>query len=68
MEAIFKRESSSGQMKYKPESRVLSCFVGLALLVSGLFIYGFTALRTHFIVVSHPFNALIFPFSVSRKY
>jgi len=49
MEAIF---NSGKAKKYKPESRVLSCFVGLALLVSGLFVYGFTALRTHFIVVS----------------
>jgi hypothetical protein len=54
MEAIFKRDSASGQMNYKPESRLISCAVGGTLLVGGLFMYGFTALRTHFIVVSRP--------------
>jgi hypothetical protein len=53
MEAIFKRDAASGQIKYKPESRLISCAVGGTLLVGGLFIYGFTALRTHFMVVSH---------------
>jgi hypothetical protein len=52
MEAIFKRDAASGQMKYKPESRLISCAVGGTLLVGGLFMYGFTALRTHFMVVS----------------
>ncbi|RAR00766.1 MFS general substrate transporter [Stemphylium lycopersici] len=50
MEAIFKRDVASGQIKYKPESRLLSCFVGGTLLVGGLFMYGFTATRTHFMV------------------
>ena len=50
MEAIFKRDTTSGQMKYKPESRLVSCLVGGTLLVGGLFMYGFTATRTHFMV------------------
>ncbi|KAH7353135.1 major facilitator superfamily domain-containing protein [Pyrenochaeta sp. MPI-SDFR-AT-0127] len=50
MEAIFKRNEASGQMKYKPESRMISCIVGGTLLVGGLFMYGFTALKVHFMV------------------
>lgn len=50
MEAIFKRDTASGQIKYRPESRLISCLVGGTLLVGGLFMYGFTATRTHFMV------------------
>ncbi|OAL46922.1 MFS general substrate transporter [Pyrenochaeta sp. DS3sAY3a] len=50
MDAVFKRDSQSGQLKYKPESRLISCIPGGILLVGGLFMYGFTALRTHFMV------------------
>jgi hypothetical protein len=60
MEAIFKRDAASGQLKHNPESRLITCIVGGILLVGGLFMYGFTALRTHFMVVSliqHQFQA-----------
>lgn len=50
MEAIFKKDQSTGKAKYKPESRLLSCIVGGALTAGGLFLYGFSALRTHFMV------------------
>lgn len=50
MEAIFKRDVTTGKMNYQPESRLLSCIVGIALMVGGLFMYGFSATRTHFIV------------------
>lgn len=50
MQAIFKRDEASGQMKYKPESRIISCVVGGTLLVGGLFMYGFTAVKVHFMV------------------
>ncbi|KAF2021283.1 MFS general substrate transporter [Aaosphaeria arxii CBS 175.79] len=50
MEMIFKKDTTTGQMKYKPESRLLSCIVGGILSVGGLFMYGFSAMRTHYIV------------------
>ena len=75
MDAIFKRDTTTGKMMYQPESRcvtgifgcleretltdyfrLLSCGVGVALMVGGLFMYGFTALRTHFIVVCDPLH------------
>jgi hypothetical protein len=51
MDVIFKK-NEAGHTKYKPESRLISCAVGGLLAVGGLFLYGFSALRTHFIVVS----------------
>lgn len=72
MDAVFKRDSQSGPTKHKPESRyttqmnesqlfvnslrLISCIPGGVLLVGGLFMYGFTALKTHFMVVSGPLN------------
>lgn len=50
MDAIFKRDSTTGKMMYQPESRLLSCVVGITLMSGGLFMYGFSALRTHFMV------------------
>ncbi|ORX96960.1 major facilitator superfamily domain-containing protein [Clohesyomyces aquaticus] len=50
MEAVFKKHDSTGQAGWKPESRLISCVVGGLLTVCGLFIYGFSALKTHFIV------------------
>ncbi|KAF2113518.1 major facilitator superfamily domain-containing protein [Lophiotrema nucula] len=49
MDALFKRDEA-GKATYRPESRLISCIVGTALVVGGLFMYGFSALRAHFIV------------------
>ncbi|KAH7130930.1 major facilitator superfamily domain-containing protein [Dactylonectria macrodidyma] len=50
MEFIFKKGGPDAHKNFKAESRVLSCVVGVLLCFAGLFIYGFTALKTHFIV------------------
>ncbi|KAF2193839.1 MFS general substrate transporter [Zopfia rhizophila CBS 207.26] len=50
MEAIFKKDSPNGQKKFKPESRLLSAVPGVVLTTGGLFMYGFSASRAHFIV------------------
>ncbi|KAF2734368.1 MFS general substrate transporter [Polyplosphaeria fusca] len=54
MDAVFKKSdtpsTTSSKPAYKPESRLLSCIIGTLLTSSGLFIYGFSALRTHFMV------------------
>ncbi|KAF2791820.1 MFS general substrate transporter [Melanomma pulvis-pyrius CBS 109.77] len=50
MEAIFTRDNLNGKVKYQPESRLLSCIIGGTLTVGGLFMYGFSAGKTHFIV------------------
>ncbi|KAF2269445.1 MFS general substrate transporter [Lojkania enalia] len=50
MDAIFKKNGPEAKKNYKPESRLLSCIVGGALSIGGLFMYGFSALRTHFMV------------------
>lgn len=34
-------------------NRIISCVVGGTLLVGGLFMYGFTAVKVHFMVVSY---------------
>ncbi|KAF1809111.1 MFS general substrate transporter [Eremomyces bilateralis CBS 781.70] len=47
LDIIYKRQV---QGDYKPESRLLSAFPGALLVAVGLFIYGFSALKTHFIV------------------
>ncbi|RSM05035.1 hypothetical protein CEP52_006542 [Fusarium oligoseptatum] len=45
---IYRRHIKSEN--YKTESRLISAFAGALLVGSGLLIYGFTALKTHFIV------------------
>ncbi|KAF2467807.1 MFS general substrate transporter [Lindgomyces ingoldianus] len=50
METIFKKDAATGQVKYKPESRLISCIIGAIVTAGGLFLYGFTALKTHFII------------------
>ncbi|RSM18091.1 hypothetical protein CDV31_003013 [Fusarium ambrosium] len=45
---IYRRQIKSES--YKTESRLISAFAGALLVGSGLLIYGFTALKTHFIV------------------
>ncbi|PVH71962.1 MFS general substrate transporter [Cadophora sp. DSE1049] len=50
MQAVFSKDGPEGRKKYKPESRLLSCVPGLILSTGGLLMYGFSALKTHFIV------------------
>ncbi|KAM0420339.1 hypothetical protein ACHAPT_011881, partial [Fusarium lateritium] len=45
---IYRKQIKSGN--YRTESRLISAFSGALLVGSGLLIYGFTALKTHFIV------------------
>ncbi|RMJ16370.1 hypothetical protein CDV36_003943 [Fusarium kuroshium] len=45
---IYRRQIKSES--YKTESRLISAFAGALLVGTGLLIYGFTALKTHFIV------------------
>ncbi|BCS29531.1 MFS transporter [Aspergillus puulaauensis] len=49
LEYVYKRQMRS-EKGYNPESRLVSAFPGALILTAGLFIYGFTALRVHFIV------------------
>ncbi|KAH7274775.1 major facilitator superfamily domain-containing protein [Fusarium solani] len=45
---IYRKQIKSEN--YRAESRLISAFAGALLVGSGLLIYGFTALKTHFIV------------------
>ncbi|RTE81569.1 hypothetical protein BHE90_003879 [Fusarium euwallaceae] len=46
---VIYRRQIKGE-NYKTESRLISAFAGALLVGTGLLIYGFTALKTHFIV------------------
>ncbi|EEH48212.2 uncharacterized protein PADG_04296 [Paracoccidioides brasiliensis Pb18] len=46
---IYKRQTRPDHI-YNPESRLVPAFPGALLLVAGLFLYGFSALKYHFIV------------------
>ncbi|OJJ03159.1 hypothetical protein ASPVEDRAFT_84613 [Aspergillus versicolor CBS 583.65] len=49
LDYVYQRQMRS-EKGYNPESRLVSAFPGALVLAAGLFIYGFTALRVHFIV------------------
>ncbi|KEZ46565.1 hypothetical protein SAPIO_CDS0361 [Scedosporium apiospermum] len=51
LNAIYSRQMKKEGKPYKAESRLVAGFPGALLVAIGLFIYGFTALKTHFIVV-----------------
>ncbi|OAQ70981.1 MFS multidrug transporter [Pochonia chlamydosporia 170] len=46
---IYKREINKNK-EYKPETRLISAFPGAFCASAGLFLYGFSVLKTHFMV------------------
>ncbi|KAG5288726.1 MFS membrane transporter [Histoplasma capsulatum G186AR] len=46
---IYERQTRPDK-RYNPESRLVPAFPGALLIVAGLFLYGFSALKYHFIV------------------
>ncbi|KAL2870826.1 MFS transporter [Aspergillus lucknowensis] len=49
LDVVYQRQMRS-EKGYNPESRLVVAFPGALILTAGLFIYGFTALRVHFVV------------------
>lgn len=52
LELVYARAMAKGHDAYKAESRLICAFPGAFCVTAGLFIYGFSAGRTHFMVVS----------------
>ncbi|EDN07889.1 predicted protein [Histoplasma mississippiense (nom. inval.)] len=48
---IYERQTRPDR-RYNPESRLVPAFPGALLIVAGLFLYGFSALKYHFIVLA----------------
>ncbi|KAK4087750.1 hypothetical protein PCL_01543 [Purpureocillium lilacinum] len=64
LDIVYRRQIQ--KKEYKSETRLISAFPGAIFVSTGLFIYGFTALRTHFIVPL--IGMLIFSFGMTNTY
>ncbi|UNI16053.1 hypothetical protein JDV02_002528 [Purpureocillium takamizusanense] len=64
LEIVYRRQIK--KKEYKLETRLISAFPGAMFVSAGLFIYGFTALRTHFIVPL--LGVLVFSFGTTNTY
>ncbi|OAQ92110.1 MFS general substrate transporter [Purpureocillium lilacinum] len=64
LDIVYRRQIQ--KKEYKSETRLISAFPGAIFVSTGLFIYGFTALRTHFVLPL--IGMLIFSFGMTNTY